>query len=293
MSGIQVVEVGLRDGLQNEKAELSLADRFQIVKQLSFAGFKRIELGAFVSPRMMPQMKITPLLVEKVLSKQAEGLLPKDVTYFAFVPNIRGFERAVSAGLKEVSFFVSCTESFSKKNINMSIEESLEHLQKICQQANSLKLRVRVYLSAAFVCPYEGKTSFSQLLTLAERILQQKEVFELALSDTIGKAFPSDVHKLMDLLLKKVPVQKIALHLHDTYGRGLENVVAGLENGVRVFDSSIGGIGGCPYAPGASGNIATEKLIDLLEEKNLQTGISSSDLTPTTHLLQTKLKTGA
>ena len=293
MSDIQVVEVGLRDGLQNEKAELSLADRFQIVKQLSFAGFKRIELGAFVSPRMMPQMKVTPLLVEQVLSKQAEGLLPKETTYFAFVPNIKGFERAVSAGLKEVSFFVSCTESFSKKNINMSIEESLEQLQKICQQANSLGVRVRVYLSATFVCPYEGKTSFSQVVSLAERILQQKEVFELALSDTIGKAFPSDVHKLMDLLLKKVPVQKIALHLHDTYSRGLENVVAGLENGVRVFDSSIGGIGGCPYAPGASGNIATEKLISLLEEKSLPTGIPSSDLTKTTQLLQTKLKTGA
>lgn len=286
MPVIHIVEVGLRDGLQNETSELSVQDRYSLVKKLSHSGLKRMELGSFVSPKSIPQMSCVPKLVKKVLLQQKKGILPKGISYAAFVPNPRGFEKALECGLKEISYFVSCTESFSKKNIGMSIKESLKNLKWICRQKE--KVKVRVYLSVVFSCPYEGKVSPLKVTTLADRIMQEG-VFELSVSDTIGRAVYTDVLRLMKVLQKKVPARNIALHFHDTYGMGLTNVLAGLESGVKVFDSSIGGLGGCPYAPGASGNVATEDLAYLLEKMKFKTGVQIPQLIKATQWLKKKL----
>ena len=289
MSVVHVVEVGLRDGLQNETSELSLKDRYQLVRRLSFSGLKRMELGSFVSPKAIPQMRCVPELTKKVLLAQSKGILPKHIAYSAFVPNQRGFEKAMECGLKEVSFFVSCTESFSQKNINMTIKDSLKNLRWICRKAGKVKVRVRVYLSAAFSCPYEGKLRPLKVATLADRIMQEG-VFELSVSDTIGSAVYTDVLRLMNSLQKKISVKKLALHFHDTRGMALANVAAGLESGVRVFDSSIGGLGGCPYAPGASGNVATEDLVYMLKKMNVKTKVKIPELIKTTRWLEKKLE---
>lgn len=289
MSVIQIVEVGLRDGLQNEVREVSLKQRYQLVKKLSSSGLKRIELGSFVSSYSISQMECVPLLVKKVLLQQKKRLLPKNIIYSAFVPNQKGFDRAVECGLKEISFFVSCTNSFSQKNINRDISDSLKTLKSICKQAKNLKIKVRVYLSVAFYCPYEGKVKISQVVSLADRIIKAG-AFEISISDTIGEAVYTEVLSLMQALKKKIQIQKIALHLHNTKGMALGNVIAGLESGVRVFDSSIGGLGGCPYAPGASGNIATEDLVYFLERVKYKTGIKLPQLMTITQLLEKSLK---
>lgn len=289
MSNIQIVEVGLRDGLQNESTIISLQQRYHIAKKLSFSGLKRIELGSFVSPKVIPQMQCVPLLVKKILQQQKKGILPKNIRYCVFVPNQKGFDKAVECGVTEVSFFVSCTTSFSKKNINCSIFESLKTLKVICQKAQKLKIKVRVYLSVAFYCPYEGKIKISKVVSLAERIMQEG-VFELSVSDTIGEAVYTDVMDLMEALQKKISLKKVALHFHDTKGMAISNIVAGLESGVKIFDSSIGGLGGCPYAPGASGNIATEDLIYFLHKIQHKTGVQNSELVKITSYLQKHLK---
>ena len=286
---VSIVEVGLRDGLQNESQNLSLNHRYQIIKKLSLSGLKRIEVGSFVSPKAIPQMSCVADLTKKVLHHQNTGKLPKHISYSAFVPNLKGLEKAAECGIREVSVFVSCTESFSKKNINMSIKESLKNLRNICQRAQALKIKVRAYLSVVVACPYEGKVHSSKVATLAKQILEEG-VFELSLSDTIGVACYLDVVRLLQCIQKKISAQHIALHFHDTRGTGLTNVIAGLQNGVRVFDSSIGGLGGCPYAPGASGNVATEDLVYMLEQMKFKTHICIKSLISCTKLIEKKLK---
>ncbi len=286
---VSIVEVGLRDGLQNVSRPVALSNRWQMVKRLSSAGLKRMELGSFVSHEFMPQMRCVPALAKKVLRAQDQGLLPKEVAYSAFVPNQRGFERALACGLKELSLFVSCTESFSQKNIRMSIKQSLKNLKLIGQSAFRQKIKIRVYLSVAFFCPYEGRQRPSKVVALSEKI-RDSGVFEISISDTVGRAVRTDVSRLLDLLLKKVPAHQVALHFHDTRGMALVNVMAGLERGVRVFDSSIGGMGGCPYAPGATGNVATEELAYMLEKMNFKTDLSLPELIKTTHWLENRLK---
>ena len=288
MSVVRIVEVGLRDGLQNEVCDLLVKDRYQAIKKLSLAGLKRIEVGSFVSPKAVPQMRCVPVLAKKVLRAQKNGTLPGDIAYSAFVPNLKGFEKAVECGLREVSFFVSCTEAFSQKNINMSVKQSLRSLKLICSKARLLKIKVRVYLSAAFFCPYEGRQSPARTASLAEKVMQEG-VFELSVSDTVGAAVSTDVLQLMNLLQKKLPVKNTALHFHDTRGMALANVTAGLQSGVRVFDSSIGGLGGCPYAPGASGNIATEDMAYMLEKMKFKTGVHVRELIKITRALEKKL----
>ena len=284
-----VVEVGLRDGLQNESKILSLNHRYQIIKKLSKAGLKRIEIGSFVSPKVIPQMNCVATLAKKVLQQQKTGYLPKNISYSAFVPNLKGLEKAAECGLKEISVFVSCTETFSKKNINMSVKESLKNLKRICQRAKILKVKVRAYLSVIIACPFEGRVQPARVTSLADQILGEG-IFELSLSDTIGVGGYLDVNRLLQSIQKKVPIQKIALHFHDTRGTALTNVIAGLQNGVRVFDSSIGGMGGCPYAPGASGNVATEDLVYTLEKMKFKTNICLQDLISTTKFIEKHLK---
>ena len=286
MSKIQVVEVGLRDGLQNEKTFLPVTDRFKIIEWLSESGLKRIELGSFTSPKAVPQMKCIEDFARQVLKAQNRCL--KQIMYSAFTPNLKGFENARHCGLKEVSLFVACTESFSKKNINMTVKESFKNLKQICRKARALKIKVRVYLSAVFACPYEGDVSQKKAVQLAYQIMQE-DVFEISLSDTAGSACPLDVKKVLQSVSKKIPIQKIALHFHDTRGLALANTLAGLEQGVKVFDSSVGGLGGCPFAPSAGGNTATEDLVYMLDKMKYKTQIDLEKLKSCTRFLEKKL----
>ena len=285
---ITIVEVGLRDGLQNTKTFLAVSDRLQIVKKLSAAGLKRIELGAFVPPHKVPQMKGTAQLVKKALQAQNKGLISKEAAFSAFAPNEKGFDLAAAAGLQEVSVFISCTESFSQKNINQSVKESLNTLKKIAQKARRLNIKLRGYLSAAFYCPYEGRVLSAAAVQLAQQMLQAG-VFELSISDTVGAAVFSDVKRLLNSLQKKISLKKVAMHFHDTRGCGLANTAAALQCGVRVFDSSIGGLGGCPYAPGAGGNTATEDLSYMLKKMGFKTGVKLEKLLQITKFLEKKL----
>ena len=289
MSKACIVEVGLRDGLQNESQVLSLRDRLGLIKKLSGCGLKRIEIGSFVSPRWVPQMKCVPELAKKTIKLQSGGGLPKNISYCAFVPNVKGFEQASDCGLREVSTFISCTESFSKKNLNMSVKDSFKNLHIICQKARALKIRVRVYLSAAVACPYEGKVSAKKAARLCRKIFEAGGK-EVSLSDTIGAAGPVEIRQLLqEIKNQNLSVKKVALHLHDTRGLALACACEGLKAGVRIFDSSLGGVGGCPYAPGASGNVATEDLAYLLEKMCFQTGVRMEQLIPLTRLLEKKL----
>ena len=283
----QIIEVGLRDGLQNTLFTLPVEGRYNIVKRLRMAGIKRIELGSFVSPKLLPQMKNTSSLVKKVLCASNQSGPLNGGAYFAFVPNEIGFHRAVDCGLRELSIFLSCTESFSKKNINMDLKASIKNLQLIARNARRLKIKIRGYLSAAFFCPYEGKTSAVKAAALADQMMQEG-LFEISISDTIGAAVYSDVIRLMCMVQKRIPVKKIALHFHDTRGTGLANVIAGLQCGVKKFDSSIGGLGGCPYAPGASGNIATEDLNYMLTKMQIITKVNTHKLIDISKMLDKK-----
>ncbi len=263
MKDIEIVEVGPRDGLQNEKKILSLDDKFELIRRLSESGLKRIEIGAFVSSAWVPQMAESMELTKRVLAAQAKGDLPKDVRYSTLVPNQKGMELAVESGIKEIAIFGASTESFSKKNINCSIAESFVRFREVTDLAKEKKIRVRGYLSMAFGCPFEGKVDESRVVRLVRAMLKLG-VYEVSIGDTIGVATPTQVESLLKKVKKVAPLKNIALHLHATRGTALANTVAGYKMGVRVFDSSIGGLGGCPHAKNATGNMATEDLMYML-----------------------------
>jgi hydroxymethylglutaryl-CoA lyase len=275
MSQVEIVEVGPRDGLQNEERTLSLDHRFQLIQHLAASGLKRIEVGAFVSPQWVPQMVGSKELIERL--EIARKTFPKDVRFSALVPNVRGMTDALATPIREVAIFGACSESFSRKNINCTIEESLERFRQVTALAKQNKIKVRGYLSVAFGCPYEGKVDEKRVISLVEAYLALG-VYEVSIGDTIGVANPKQVRSLLSKLKRKVPMKKIALHMHDTRGTALANVLAGLDLGVRVFDTSFGGLGGCPYAQGASGNLATEDLIYMLNGMGLKTGVNLGNL---------------
>ena len=283
MSRVEIVEVGARDGLQNEAKTLSQDIRFQFIKHLAASGLKRIEAGAFVSPQWVPQMAGSKELIQKIYDHRSE--FPKGVRFSALVPNVRGMEDALQTPVEEVAIFGACSESFSRKNINCGIEESLERFAAVTAMANKNKRKVRGYLSVAFGCPYEGKVSEAKVIQLVQRFLKLG-VYEVSVGDTIGVATPKQVKSLLSKLRRKVPLKKIALHMHDTRGTALANVLAGLEAGVRVFDSSFGGLGGCPYAKGASGNLATDDLVYMLHGMGYKTGVNLSKLLEFTQAMQ-------
>ena len=273
MKSVQIVEVGARDGLQNEKKTLTVPTRVQFIKRLSEAGLKRIEVGSFVSPKWVPQMTRTDKVFERV--KNSKG---PSKAYSTLVPNQRGMLQAISSGVKEVAIFGSCSETFSHKNINRSIKDSFREFQSVMQLARKHKIRVRGYLSMAFGCPYEGKVSPSRVVSLTQRMLTMG-VYEVSIGDTLGIATPRQVEQLLRLFSKRsLPVAKMALHMHDTRGMALANALVGLQQGVRTFDSSLGGLGGCPYAKGASGNLATEDLIYMLHGMGFKTGVDIKKL---------------
>jgi hydroxymethylglutaryl-CoA lyase len=278
---VTVVEVGPRDGLQNEQVDLPTADKIELVNRLSATGLAAIEVSAFVSPKWVPQMSDA----EQVFA----GITRRPGTrYTALVPNIAGLERARRAGVGEISVFAASSETFSRKNINQSIDDSLATYKAVCNAALSAALRVRGYLSTAFGCPYEGDVAPARVAELAVRLLELG-VFEVAISDTIGIAHPGQVNRVLDTVLARVPVSRIALHFHDTRGTALANVMTALPYGVATFDASVGGLGGCPYAPGAAGNLATEDLIYVLDGLGVDTGVSLPALTKASQFIAGRL----
>lgn len=282
---IKIVEVGPRDGLQNEKLAFTLAQKYQLIKRLSNTGLKTIEAGAFVSPNWVPQMADSKKLIQKIINKQKQKTISASINFTALVPNERGMELAVSTGIKEVAIFAAASESFSKKNINCSIEESLKRFLPVIKMARKNKIKIRGYLSTVFGCPYEGDISFTKVLTLTQKLLDLG-VYEVSLGDTTGVANPKQVGKVLEKLVAKVNKNKIAMHFHDTRGMALANIVASLKFGISCFDSSVGGLGGCPYARGASGNVATEDVVYMLEKMDYKTGIDVGKLVKITHFLE-------
>jgi hydroxymethylglutaryl-CoA lyase len=267
---VTVVEVGPRDGLQNEHINVSTADKIAFVDLLSEARLPVIEVSAFVSPKWVPQMADA--------SEVFAGITPRDqIRYTALVPNVAGLDRALAAGVREIAIFAASSETFSRKNINQSIDQSLLGYAEVCSRALASGLRVRGYLSTAFGCPYEGDVPAGRVADLSERLIQMG-VFEVAVSDTIGVAHPAQVKQVLETVFARVPIEKIALHFHDTRGTALANVLEALSIGITTFDASAGGLGGCPYAPGASGNLATDDLIYMLDGLGVETGVSLSAL---------------
>ncbi|MPS97818.1 MAG: hydroxymethylglutaryl-CoA lyase [Pseudomonas sp.] len=262
---VRLVEVGPRDGLQNEAQPISVADKVRLVDDLTEAGLSYIEVGSFVSPKWVPQMAGSAEVFAGI--RQRPG-----VTYAALAPNLRGFEDALAAGVKEVAVFAAASEAFSQRNINCSISESLTRFEPIMDAARSHGVRVRGYVSCVLGCPYEGKVSAEQVAPVA-RALHDMGCYEVSLGDTIGTGTAGDTRRLFELVSKQVPREQLAGHFHDTYGQALANVYASLLEGINVFDSSVAGLGGCPYAKGATGNIATEDVLYLLQGLGIDSGI--------------------
>jgi hydroxymethylglutaryl-CoA lyase len=267
---VKIVEVGPRDGLQNEAKIVPTADKIQLIEALAQTGLSHIEITSFVSPKWIPQLADG--------AEVASGMsLPEGVHTSALVPNMQGYEAAKKAGLPEIAVFMSATESHSKKNINKSIAEALAVVKPLTETAKQDGKRVRAYLSVVFACPYEGVVKPEQVLPLL-RDLVNCGVDELSLGDTIGAANPKQVLDLLSAMKGEFDFDKVALHFHDTRGLALVNVMAGLSSGITIFDASMGGMGGCPYAPGASGNLATEDLVYLLDSLGVKTGVNLDKL---------------
>jgi len=264
-SHVRLVEVGPRDGLQNEAQPISVADKVHLVDALSAAGLRYIEVGSFVSPKWVPQMAGSAEVFAQIQRKPG-------VTYGALAPNLRGFEDALAAGVKEVAVFAAASEAFSQRNINCSISESLERFAPIMAAARQHGVSVRGYVSCVLGCPYEGEIAPEQVAAVA-RELYAMGCYEVSLGDTIGTGTAGATRRLFEVVAAQVPRDKLAGHFHDTYGQAIANIYASLLEGITVFDSSIAGLGGCPYAKGASGNVATEDVLYLLDGLGIETGI--------------------
>lgn len=267
---IRIYEVGPRDGLQNESQFVPTEAKIELINRLSGAGLKWIEASSFVNPKWIPQLADADAVLAGI--RRGSG-----VTYSALVPNQRGLERALQAGLREIAVFLSASETHNRKNINNTIAQTLELLADVVKQALAANIRVRGYVSTVFGCPYEGEVSIDSTLKVTEALFAMG-VYEVSIGDTIGVATPKQVHEVFRVLVKAFTADRLAAHFHDTRGTGLANVVAALEEGIRTFDSSLGGLGGCPYAPGASGNIATEELVYMLNGMGYHTGIDLQKL---------------
>jgi isopropylmalate/homocitrate/citramalate synthase len=263
--GARIVEVGPRDGLQNEKQIVPAETKIEFIRRLAETGLKTIEATAFVSPKWVPQM-----------ADHAEVLraLPRgpSVNYPVLVPNMRGFEAALAAGATEVAVFAAASETFSQRNINCSISESLERFAPIFAAARAASVRVRGYVSCALGCPYEGEVKAANVGEVAAALFDGG-CYEISLGDTIGVGTPNRTTELIETVAARIPIESLAGHFHDTYGQALANIYAALLSGVRVFDASVSGLGGCPYAPGAAGNVATEDLLYMLNGMGIETGV--------------------
>lgn len=263
---VRLVEVGPRDGLQNEKQPISIADKVALINALSDSGLSSIEAGSFVSPKWVPQMAGSAEVFAQI--QRAES-----VTYAALTPNMQGFEAALAAGVKEVAVFAAASESFSQKNINCSISQSLTRFEPLLAAAQQHGVRVRGYVSCVLGCPYEGEIAPEQVGAVAQA-LYDMGCYEISLGDTIGVGTPNKAAALFAEVAKNIPRAQLAGHFHDTYGQALANIYASLSEGIAVFDSSVAGLGGCPYAKGASGNVATEDVLYMLKGLGIHTGVS-------------------
>ncbi len=270
MAGVTIVEVGPRDGLQNEKRIVATEEKLELISFLLAAGLTRLEVTAFVSPKWVPQMADHEAVLRG--TSPAEGLVRS-----VLVPNERGTHAALEIGVEELAIFTSASESFARKNINCSIDESIKRFQPVADLARNSGVRLRGYVSCAVECPYEGAVAPHAVADIANT-LADLGCTEVSLADTIGRASPDSVYKMLSAVGRKLKPQQLACHFHDTYGRALENIDVALEHGIRVFDSAIGGLGGCPYAPGAAGNLSTLLLVNHLENKGYSTDLDIAAL---------------
>src|SRR5216684_3950415 len=277
IDSVKVVEVGPRDGLQNEKVTIPTDAKVEYITALADSGLKVIEAGAFVSPKWVPQMADTAEVYREI---------PKDpgVEFPVLVPNMKGLERAIEAGVKSIAIFTAASDTFNKRNINMTIEESFVNYVPVTARARAEGMRVRGYISTAFGCPYEGDVPPEKVLEVSARLLDLG-CYEVSVGDTIGVGTPMQVQGVIGVLLQVIPPAKLAMHFHDTRGTALANTLAALEMGIATFDASSGGLGGCPYAPGASGNMATEDLIYMLEKMGIDTAVDLTRLVAASQII--------
>lgn len=282
---VRIVEVGARDGLQNESKTLSVESRVELIERLVRTGLTNIEAGAFVSPKWVPQMAGSDDVLRRVMCNTAFS----HVSFPVLTPNEKGMQLAVENGAKEVAIFGAASETFSQKNINCSIEESLARFETVCALARENNIKVRGYVSCLVGCPYEGDIKPEQVLPVVQRLFDLG-CYEVSLGDTIGVGTPRSIEHVLSVLLNEFKAEQLALHCHDTYGMAIANIAQGLKQGLRTFDSSVGGAGGCPYAAGASGNVATEDLVYFLHREGLSTGIELDALVQTGQWLFSKLE---
>lgn len=272
-SSVKIVEVGPRDGLQNEPLALAPEIKIELVERLAATGLRVVEVGAFVSPKRIPQMADSDKVLKGIKRKAG-------VRYPVLVPNEQGFDAAIMAGADEVAIFGAASESFSKHNINCTIEESLQRFALVCGKAKKAGVRVRGYISCVLGCPYEGEVGVRKVAEVATRMVELG-CYEISLGDTIGVGTPKRAKEMVKAVAQAVPMEKLAVHFHDTYGQALANILAALEEGIRVADSSVAGLGGCPYAPGASGNVASEDVVYMLEGLGMSPGVDLDSLAHT------------
>ncbi len=279
---VRIVDVGPRDGLQNEKSEVPTAIKLELIERLADAGLPAIEATAFVSPKWIPQMADHIEVLERIRRKSG-------VSYPVLTPNLKGFESAKAAGATEVAVFGAASEAFSKKNINCSIAESIDRFRLVVDAAKQSDIKVRGYISCVVACPYEGDIKPEKVAEVAGALFDMG-CYEISLGDTIGAATPGKTQAMIQACLKRVPVEKLAGHYHDTYGQALANIYASMELGVATYDSSVSGLGGCPYAKGASGNVATEDVVYMLQGLGIETGIDLDRLVETGAWISAYLK---
>ncbi len=278
---VKLVEVGPRDGLQNEPQTVSTDVKVELIDRLSRTGLRVIEAGSFVSPKWVPQMADTA----DVLARIARA---PNASYPVLVPNMRGLEDARAAGVRDIAIFAAASETFSRKNINASIDESLTRYDEVCAAARANAMTIRGYISCVLWCPYEGRVESAAVARVAERLLAMG-CYEISLGETIGKGTPGEVQLLIAALARSIPREKLAVHFHDTYGQALANVFAALELGIAAVDSSVAGLGGCPYAAGATGNVATEDVLYMLNGLGISTGVDLPLLVETGRFISDRL----
>lgn len=267
---VKIVEVGPRDGLQNEPTPVSLATKIALVEKLVDAGLSVVEVGSFVSPKWVPQMAGSAEVYTGIHKRAG-------VSYPMLVPNLKGMEGALTAGVQEIAIFAAASETFSQKNTNCSIAESIERFETVMQQAQAHQIKVRGYVSCVLGCPYEGEIAAEKVAEVAGQ-LYEMGCYEVSLGDTVGVGTPLKAQAMIKAVANRVPVEHVAAHFHDTYGQGLANLLAVLQLGVATIDSSVSGLGGCPYAKGASGNVATEDVLYMLNGMGIETGVEMSKL---------------
>ena len=278
---VKIVDVAPRDGLQNEKGSVPTEVKVELVDRLTDAGLQSVEAGSFVSPKWVPQMADSAEVMARIRRKPG-------VAYPVLVPNLKGLDAAIAAGAKEIAGFAAATEAFSKRNTNCTIAESMVRQKEVCDAALAAGLRVRGYISVVLGCPYEGEVKPQAVANIA-RQLRDIGCYEVSLGDTIGTGTPARAQRLIDEIARDIPVTMLAAHFHDTYGQALANILAVMEQGVAVFDSSVAGLGGCPYAKGATGNVATEDVLYMLNGLEIQTGIDMDKLLDAAEFICTRL----